>query len=207
MAALVMAQLLVLAVFNLWPVTENVEVYQDITVTDENVALEDIQVTTQQSSPPPPPRPQVPRPVPNDEVIEEEIVFEDYNPSDFADSLPVQDVGQVGNRDGITGNPDVSPSVVRIVEFNTPEEAVKAGLRARIFINFLVDREGNVEEAYIDHVEVYDREIDRFVEVDRLDYGITEKVLEAAMRWKFRPARKNGEPVKSYAIHSFTISS
>lgn len=205
MTAVVLAQLLILGLVKFWPVTEQEEIYQDVTISEENVALEDIQITRQESSPPPPPRPIMPEPVPNDEIIEEEIEIEDYNTSDFAESLPVQDAGQIGSEDEITGNPDVAPSVNRIVEFNKPREAVRAGLQARIYVNFLVDKEGNVEEASISRIEIYDEELGRYIEKDKIGYSVTERVLDAAMRWKFRPARVNGEPVRALTTHLFTL--
>jgi len=162
-------------------------------------------ITRQESRPPPPPAPQVPVPVPNDEVIEEEIVFREMDLSEFSDSLSVMQEGTRGDSDEITSNPQQPPSLVKIVEANTTDEARKAGLKARVWVNFLVDKEGRVEEATIDRVEIYDEDEEKFRTVDSVGYGLTGQILTAALQWKFRPARNNGDPVRSYVKHAFSF--
>src|SRR6056297_251830 len=44
------------------------------TTQDEVVKMEEIEQTEQEKQPPPPPRPQVPVAVPNDEIVEEEVL-------------------------------------------------------------------------------------------------------------------------------------
>ncbi|MDZ7715488.1 MAG: hypothetical protein U5J95_04680 [Balneolaceae bacterium] len=202
MSCIVIVQLLVLAIFNFWPKPDNERVFQDIEFSEDNVVIEDIQITRQESSPPPP-TPRVPVPVPNDEVIEEEIVFEEVDFSEFSDSLSINETGEAGDGDEIVSSPQQPPSIVKIVEANATDEAKNAGLRARVWVTFLVDKQGKVEEATINSVEIYDKEEGKYKRAQTIGYGLTSKILSAALQWKFRPAKNNGKLVRAYTKHAF----
>ena len=170
------------------------------------IALEEIQVTRQESSPPPPPKPQIPVPVPNDEVIEEELEFEQE--MDLS-TLPLPEEGagnaMAGNEERIVGNPEVPPSVVRIVEATAPSgvpEEYKG--RLEMIVNFLVDSEGDVEEVSIMEIRLYERGGSDYEQLEYVQYGLMDAVLKAAMQWRFRPARQNGEPVKAFTRQRFS---
>ncbi|NGP76642.1 hypothetical protein G3570_08360 [Balneolaceae bacterium YR4-1] len=204
LGSIVVAQLIVISVFTFWPVPDQVRTYQDIVFTDSEAIIDEVQITTQKSSPPPPPRPQVPVPVPNDQVIEEEILtLEDIDISEYSDSMSVVGLGKVGDSDRIASNPQLPPSIIRIVEPTLPEEAKEAGIKAEILVSFLVDKKGQVEEATISQIRLYDKDSDDYRVVDRVGYGLTNATLEAALQWRFRPAKDQGEVVKSYTKHWF----
>lgn len=203
MSSIVAAQLLCLALVLFWPIPEKEEVFQDVTETTEEAVVQAPVRTQQQSSPPPPPAPQVPVPVPNDEVIEEEEI--DFTEEAFADSYdslsttageaPAQGQNQ------IVSNPTIGPRVIRIVE-----PPLKKGENSyEIAVEFLVDKEGNVEEAVIMSIYTLDDEGNQLEKVTNIEDRIVEEVIKAALNWKFRPAQNNGEPVRAYTKNYFTI--
>lgn len=205
LSCIVVVEILVLALFNLWPAQEQDKTFQDVVFSEDDVMMEEVVITKQQESPPPPPKPQVPVPVPNDEIIEEDVVeLDNLNLSDYSDSLSTRMMGARGNSDQAMSNPQTGPSVVRIVEPTVPEAAKQAKVKAEIWVNFLVNKEGQVEEANISEIRLYDDETDSYRVVNTIDYGITEATIKAALQWKFRPAKNNGQIVKAYTKHIFT---
>lgn len=205
LAAIAAVELLVIAIFNLWPINESTSSFQQIDFSDEAIALEDVVRTEQQNSPPPPPKPQVPLPEPTDEIIEEDpIELDDLNVSEYSDSLSVEMIGSEGDADKPVSSPQVAPQVIHIVEPTVPEAAKKANIKAEIWVNFLVDTDGKVEEASITEIVLYDQESGKKRRVDRINYGLTEATLTAALQWRFRPARNKGQPVKAYSRQIFT---
>ncbi|MDX1640519.1 MAG: hypothetical protein R3220_02395 [Balneolaceae bacterium] len=206
LACIVFVELGLILLIRLWPETVyepelNYEIEQS-----EAIALEEIQVTRQESSPPPPPKPQVPVPVPNDVVIEEELEFEQE--MDLS-TLPMPEEGagtaMTGDEERIVGDPEIPPSVVRIVEATAPEgvpEEYKG--RLEMIVNFLVDTEGDVEEVSIMEIRLYEREGSDYEQLEFVQYGLMDAVLKAAMQWRFRPARQNGEPVKAFTRQRFS---
>lgn len=206
MACVALAEALTLLIVLFWPVPARENLQQDITFSDNEISLEEVVITRQPSTPPSPPKPQVPVPVPDDEIIEEEIlVMEDINLSDFTDSLSVEGVGRESGSDRISANPQSPPSVVRIVEPTVPNSAKQERVKAEIWVNFLVDTEGRVEEATIDQILLYDKSEDEFRQVQSIGYGLVEATLEAALQWKFRPAKDEDSPVRAYTRHIFTF--
>lgn len=207
MGCIAVAELLILMLVLFWPVEEKkINTFQDIEPIEDAIAIEDVQITTQRSSPPPPPTPQVPVPVPNDEIIEQEpIVLEDLDIQEWAKTLEVQGRGPGGNSDQVAANPAQSPSLVRIVEPTVPQEAKKANIKAEIWVSFLVNTEGNVEEASISRIKLYDKKGESYEIVKSINYGLPEATIDAALRWKFRPAKDGGEPVRAYTEHIFSF--
>ncbi len=47
--------------------------------------------------------------------------------------------------------------------------------------------------------------MDNFRVVYQIGYGILEATLEAATKWRFIPAKDDGENVKTYVENSFNI--
>lgn len=66
-------------------------------------------------------------------------------------------------------------------EIKYPREAVRAGVEGRVFLQFIVDEEGNV----IDPVVLRD-----------IGAGCGEAATEAIQNVKFSPGKQNGTPVK-----------
>lgn len=205
MISIIAVEILILLVFMFWPLPDSGDQTVEMDFSDEAIALEDIVRTQQQNSPPPPPKPQIPPPEPTDEIIEEdEIELDNLNISDYSDSLSAEVTGSDGEADEPVSSPQVPPRVIHIVEPTVPDAAKKANIKAEIWVNFLVDTNGRVEEATINEIVVYDQETGEKREVDRIDYGLTEATINAALQWKFRPAQNNGRKVKAYSRQIFT---
>ncbi|MCR9131911.1 MAG: hypothetical protein NXI08_05035 [bacterium] len=205
MGALIVSLLILIAVFKFWPEQErkvNVFIFPE----DEVLFVEEMVITKQANAPASPPRPQVPIPVPNDVVIEEEIEFPEFDTMIFLDSLSIAETtGQTGNENRISGNPDRPPRISRIVEPTLSEEATKSELKSMILVNFTVNSNGTVREAYIAEIRKYKGNSDEYEVVQDLGFGIIQDVLEAAYKWRFRPATENGERVGAYIQEAFLI--
>lgn len=177
----------------------------NIDFSEGHPVTEPVMITRQQSSPPPPPKPQVPIPVPNDRIIEEEVLtLQDFDISQYADSL-FMGTAKPGSADKVVANPQTSPSILRIVEPGVPDAAQKAGIKAKIWVSFLVKQNGKVEEANISKILLYNKQSGEFMEVSTVNYGLTEAVIDAALQWRFHPATDNGKPVKAYSKQIFTF--
>lgn len=204
MLSLICAELLVLMVLKCWPVQvpEHKE-YPD-TFSKEVIYVENSIITKQTTAPAAPPKPQVPVPVPNDRVIEQKIDFPDFDDilSKF-DASGEEGLSKVGGEGKIVGSPERPPRLVRIVEPTIPEAAKRANIKARIIVTFLVGTKGEVEDAYISQIRLY--EGDTYKKVDEIGYGLMDAILEAALKWKFTPAKDDGKPVKTYVENSFNI--
>lgn len=206
MGCIIVSQLILISVFKFWPeqeIKEAVFIYPD----NEVVIVEEMVVTRQASAPASPPKPQVPIPVPTYEVIEDEILdFPEMD--DFQTENPLSEsvtTGQRGDEERISGNPDRPPRIAKIYEPIVTEEAKRADIKAIVFVNFLVNRDGSVKEAYVSEVRLYDKKGENYEVVQDLRYGLIQASLEAAYKWRFLPATENGEKVGAYAQNSFTF--
>ncbi|PKD44577.1 hypothetical protein [Rhodohalobacter barkolensis] len=203
--AVVLIEVLLIAAINLWPETEYEPELTFELPPQEQVFLDDIEVTRQETSPPPPPRPILPNPVPSDEVVEIELDVElDLDLPELPDLEEGFGTGEFGDEERIVSNPQIPPTVVRIVEATAPEsvpDEYKGKLE--MIVNFLVDEEGNVEEASVMEIRLYDESGSSYEELPFVQYGLMDAVLRAAMQWQFRPARQDGEPVKAFTRQRF----
>lgn len=204
MLSLIYAELIVLMILKLWPAQVAPPENFEYSYKDEAIYIERAIVTRQSTAPAAPPKPRVPVPVPNDEVIEEEIDFPEFEDVfSKLDSDGDQGVSSVGGEGELVGSPERPPGLIRIVEPTTPDAAKRANIKAQIIVTFLVGTEGEVEDAFISEIRLYDG--DSYKVVDQIGYGLMEATLEAALKWRFRPARDQGEPVKTYVENSFNI--
>ncbi len=197
-------QVLVLILFKFWPTDARQQVTYQSEPPQQEVLIDEIQITKQRSSPPPPPKPQIPQPVPSDEVIEFEPEFElDLETPDMPDLEVGTGTATDGEESAIVSNPQIPPTVVRIVEASSPE-GVPPELKGNIemIVNFLVDKDGRVEEASIVEIRKYSGDGEYEV-LEFIQYGLMDAVLRAALQWRFRPARQGGEPVRSYINQRF----
>lgn len=202
--AVLAVQILLVALFRLWPETETTsELYLQDPPSHE-VLIDEIQITQQRSSPPPPPKPRIPQPIPSDIEIDFEPDFEmDMEMPDMPDLEPGTGTAMEGDEASIVSNPQVPPTVVRIVEASSPE-GVPPELKGNVemIVNFLVDKEGRVEEASIEEIRRYTGN-GEYEELQFIEHGLMDAVLRAALQWRFRPARQNGEPVRAYTRQRF----
>lgn len=73
-----------------------------------------------------------------------------------------------------------APVVMQRVEPLFPEEARKARVAGIVILEAIIDREGNVKDAYV---------------LKPLPFGLSEAAVDAVKQWKFRPGTLNGQPV------------
>jgi protein TonB len=165
--------------------------FQVVMEEQEVVQMEEIQQTEQETQPPPPPRPPVPVEVPNDEIIEDEAVDLDAS-LDLNESLntsapppsPEEEEEEeerevfivVEDRPELIGG---MAALQNAVEY--PEFAKKAGIEGRVFVQFVVDEQGNVQNP----------------QVTRGVHKLLDKAaVEAVQEMKFKPGKQRGKAVK-----------
>lgn len=165
--------------------------YGDIVVAESNeeIIMEEVIQTKQEIITPPPPRPVVPISVPNDEVIENEIIELDaelyfdtealelppappkYEEEDDEQEIFVV-VEQMPELIGGLG------SVQKLIEY--PKMAVMAGIEGRVVVQFVIDEDGNVNDPVV---------------VRGIGGGCDEEAVKAVQQAKFIPGRQRGKPV------------
>lgn len=152
------------------------------------VQMEEIEQTQQIEKPPPPPRPPVPIEVPNDELLEDEALDIDAEIDIFEEpDLPPPPP---------PSNEEPEPEIFVVVEnmpeliggieglqkrVKYPEIAKKAGVEGTVFLQFIVDENGNVVDPAV---------------VKGIGAGCDEAALEAIRTAKFKAGRQRGKPVK-----------
>lgn len=197
-------QIVMVLLFKFWPTEANQDVSYQYDPPNQEFLIDEVMITEQRSSPPPPPKPQIPQPIPSDIVMEFEPEFElDLDVPEMPDLEPGSGTAMDGDEASIVSNPQIPPTVVRIVEASSPD-GVPPELKGSIemIVNFLVDKNGRVEEASIVEIRKYSDDGDYEV-LEFIEYGLMDAVLRAALQWRFRPARQNGEPVRAYTRQRF----
>ena len=156
----------------------------------EIVKMEEVEQTTQKEKPPPPPRPQVPVEVPNDEVIQDEPI--NLNTELDMDTRlelpppPKEEKKQNGEEDEIFIVVEQQPELIgglkalqQKIEY--PEMARRAGIEGRVYVQFVVDEHGNVQDAEV---------------IRGIGGGCDEEALRVVKQAKFKPGMQRGRPVK-----------
>jgi periplasmic protein TonB len=154
----------------------------------EVVQMEQILQTEQIEKPPPPPRPPVPVEVPNDEVLEDDEldldVFLDIDEAPLPPPPPPAEAEEP--------EPEIFVIVEQMPELigglgglqkkiRYPEIAKKAGVEGRVFLQFVVDEQGNVRDPVVTR---------------GIGAGADEEALRAIMTAKFKPGKQRGKAVK-----------
>lgn len=153
----------------------------------EEVVMEDVIQTKQIETPPPPPRPPVPVEVPNDEIIEDDVVdldleFDLDGPMDLPPPPPPADDDEedffivVENMPVLKGG---LGDLQRRVKY--PEMARRAGIEGRVTVQFIVNENGDVENPRV---------------IRGIGGGCDEAALEAVKQAKFTPGMQRGRPVR-----------
>ena len=145
--------------------------------------MEDIPETRQIQRPPPPPRPAVPietesEDVPDDVTIEStDLDFDEA----FVNLPPPPPPGGDDMEEEILEffMVEEKPQLVKGPKPIYPEIARKAGLQGKVFVRFLVGRDGRVREVQV----LKGQEIFR------------QAAIDAVMKFVFRPAMQNDKPV------------
>ena len=204
LACLVIVLLFMIGMVRLWPASEYTPPPRVAIAEQELIFLDEIIITRQQSAPASPPRPVLPVPVPVDDINLPDIEFDfEWDVTDLLPLEPGTGTGQSGESARIVGNPERAPSVVRIVEASA-RQFVPEEYRGNfeIIVNFLVDENGDVEEAQIMEFRLY-REDGGYESLSAVPDELMEAVVNAAMQWRFRPARDEGEAVKAFVRQRF----
>jgi protein TonB len=163
----------------------------EVTTTEQEVVqMEEIIQTQQIEKPPPPPRPPVPVEVPNDEVLDDEDLDLDM----FLDINEAPDLPPPPPPAAVEEEPE--PEIFVIVEempeligglpglqqkIKYPEIAKKAGVEGRVFLQFVVDENGNVVDPVVTR---------------GIGAGCDEEALRAIRQAKFKPGMQRGKAVK-----------
>lgn len=156
----------------------------------EQIEMEDILQTEQIDEPPPPPKPPVPVEVPDDVALEDEAL-------DLDASLDLDEpVSDAPPPPPVEEEEEEEPEVFVVVEqmpeligglqsiqsrITYPEMAKKAGVEGRVIVQFVVDEQGNVQDAQV---------------VRSLGAGLDEVALNAVKDAKFKPGMQRGKNVK-----------
>lgn len=152
----------------------------------EVVKVEEIEVTKQEVKPPPPPRPQVPVMVPNDQVMEDEVVYD--SELKVADTPPPPPPAAAIEEEEATifevveDQPEPIGGIGSIQsKVIYPEIAKKAGIEGTVVIRAAIDEKGNVIKTVI---------------AKGIGAGCDEAAVEAIRKVKFKPGSQRGKPVK-----------
>ena len=151
------------------------------------VEMEEIEQTQQIEKPPPPPRPPVPIEVPNDEILEDDIIDIDAEidfdePVDLPPPPPAAEDPEPEIFVVVENMPELIGGIEGLQKRVTyPEIAKKAGVEGTVFLQFIVDEEGNVVDPVV---------------MRGIGAGCDEEALEAIRTAKFKAGRQRGKPVK-----------
>jgi protein TonB len=157
------------------------------TVEQETVKMEEIEQTRQDVKPPPPPRPPVPVEVPNDEVIEEEILDLDAEldldaPIDLPPPPPPAEEEEPDVFVVVEKRPEIKGGMKELYKYiQYPEIARKAGIEGRVILEFVVDERGKVSNIKV---------------LRSVGGGLDEAAISAVQKVKFTPGMQRGRPVK-----------
>jgi len=169
--------------FYFFPNLENQIVYKS--EVQEVVKIEQVEVTKQEVKPPPPPRPQVPVAVPDDQVLEDEVVFESElnQNAEVAPPPPVAtEEEEAAIFEVVEEQPEPMGGISAIqsrVEY--PELAKKAGIEGRVIIRAAIDEKGNVIKTQV---------------MKSIGGGCDEAAIKAVEKTKFKPGSQRGKSVK-----------
>ena len=156
----------------------------------EEVFMEEIVQTKQELKAPPPPRPVVPVEVPNDEIIENEIIDLDSEldmDTGIIDMPPPPPKFEEEEEEEIFVIVEQMPELVGGLasiqkHIQYPELARKAGIEGRVVLQFIIDENGNVNNPVV---------------VRGIGGGCDEEALNAVQKHaKFVPGRQRGKPVR-----------
>jgi len=154
----------------------------------EIIEMEEIIQTQHIETPPPPPRPPVPVAVPDDEIIEDIDFQIDAEltlggPLDLPPPPPQEeeDDGEdffvvVENMPELIGGLAELQSRIRY-----PEMARRAGIEGRVYVQFIVNERGEVENPQV---------------IRGIGGGCDEEAIRAVSQAQFRPGMQRGRPVR-----------
>jgi protein TonB len=186
-AGLIIALVLLLVIFNVPFNPKNNENFSE--AKQETVKMKQVVQTHQHKTPPPPPTPQTPVAVPNDQVIND-------NPIDLNAELdlnaplktppPPPEKKKKKDNNHVFVVVEHMPKLIGGLKalqqkIHYPELARKAGIEGRVYVQFVVDKHGNVQNAHV---------------VRGIGGGCDKEALRVVKQAKFKPGMQRGRPVK-----------
>jgi len=185
----ILALLIMISVFK---IDIDIETQDEQMVIDrqEEVFVEEIVQTKQEIKAPPPPRPMVPVEVPNDEIIVDDFIDLDAE-LDLDDSFmelppPPPPANDENNEEEeifivVEQMPELIGGLASLNKHITyPEMARRAQIEGRVIVEFIIDKEGNVNNPKI---------------IRGIGGGCDEVALSAVQKVKFKPGMQRGKPV------------
>jgi len=157
----------------------------------EVVEMEEIVQTKQQETVPPPPRPPVPVAVPNTEIIEDVNINIDAE-IDFSSQMdmpppPPQKEEEVAEEEEdffvlVEEMPELIGGLQALQkEVEYPEMALRANIEGRVYVQFIVNEKGEVEDPKV---------------IRGIGGGCDEEALRVVKLAKFKPGLQRGRPVR-----------
>jgi len=162
----------------------------------EVVEMEEIIQTRQIETPPPPPRPPVPVEVPNDEIIED-VDIDISADLDLGGALsapppppPAEDDEEEDFFVVVEEMPELIGGLGELQsKINYPEMARRAGIEGRVYIQFIVNEQGQVENPRV---------------IRGIGGGADEEALRVVSQAEFKPGMQRGRPVRvQYSLPIF----
>ncbi len=154
----------------------------------EDVVMEEVVQTKQIETPPPPPRPPVPVEVPNDEIIEDDIIDIDAEldfdgPIDLPPPPPQEEEEEEEEIFVVVEKmPELKGGLAGLQKrVKYPDLARRAGIEGRVIIQFVVNEQGQVTNPRV---------------VRGIGGGCDEEALKAVQSAKFSPGMQRGRPVR-----------
>jgi len=162
----------------------------------EVVEMEEIIQTRQIETPPPPPRPPVPVEVPNDEIIDD-VDIDISADLDLGGQLsmpppppPADDDDEEDFFVVVEDMPELIGGLGELQrQIRYPEMARRAGIEGRVFIQFIVNERGEVEDPQV---------------IRGIGGGADEEALRVVSQARFTPGMQRGRPVRvQYSLPIF----
>jgi len=154
----------------------------------ELVAVEDVDITKQETAPPPPPKPPIPIEAPSDDELEDIEIEDteiDINEEVAAPPPPVKEEEEEVAVEFFVAVEDMPEPIGGIQGIQEkiiyPEIAKRAGVQGRVYIKAFVDEGGNVQKAEV---------------IKGIGAGCDEAAVDAVMKTKFKPGKQRGKAVR-----------
>lgn len=173
------------------------EDHEFVLETQDVVEMEEIIQTEQKQMVPPPPRPPVPVSVPNDVIIEDVDISinAELDLSDAGSLPPPPKPGESGGEEepeedffiAVEKMPELINGMKGIQErIQYPELAIKANIEGRVYVQFIVNEKGEVEDPVV---------------LRGIGGGCDEEAIRVIKETKFSPGQQRGRPVRvRYAL-------
>lgn len=159
----------------------------NFTTEQEVLVMEDIIQTQQEERPPAPPKPQVPVEVPNDEIFEETDIdiSADIDLGTALDLPPAPEETEEDREDFfvvVEQMPELKGGLAGLQQcVKYPNMARKAGIEGRVIVQFIVNKDGQVENPRV---------------IRGIGGGADQEALRCVEQAEFQPGMQRGVPVR-----------